>query len=57
MSTPANDPQSPDERISADMEKDTHIRHQEEEESRAMSNMFADAAIATGQHSFTNGPL
>jgi len=48
MTTPEHHPQSGDERSTADMEKDAHIGHHEQEESHVMNSMFADAATATG---------
>jgi hypothetical protein len=49
MTTPLNQVQSREAISGADMEKEMPTAHHEQEESRAMSSMFADAALATGQ--------
>jgi len=51
MTTPLDRAHSREATSGTDMEKEMPTAHHEQEESRAMSSMFADAALATGTSS------
>ena len=49
MVIPSNEVQSDEQHSNNDIDKDVHIHHHENQESNAVSSMFADAALATGE--------